>query len=235
MATVLLALVGCTLGSAIAVAGLPAGTWLGQLAGWRAAFVGLAVVGIVALGLVVAHLPDARPHSPDAAARSRPAGRYLLLVSALALLVTGSFTFFTYLSPYLTGVAVLSAGAVAAVLLVRGAFGVIGVWLGGVLVDRRPGLASTLPAAAQAVALLGLFAIPNCPFLVVVLTGVTGLAFSMVSTVGASRIPQIAPVTSISPRPGPRPRSTSASPREPCSAGSPSPTPARRHPPQWPP
>ena len=131
-------------GSSIAaVAGLPAGTWLGQLAGWRAAFVGLAVAGIVALGLVVAHLPSgSRPHAPDPAAQRRPAGRYLLLVSALALLVTGSFTFFTYLSPYLTGVAVLSAGAVAAVLLVRGAFGVIGVWLGGVLVDRRPGWAS---------------------------------------------------------------------------------------------
>jgi DHA1 family inner membrane transport protein len=246
LATVLLALVGCTLGSAVAptygalvvtrigsalsqalfwslvvptasgifppsrrgravatvfagssiaaVAGLPAGTWLGQLAGWRAAFVGIAVVGIVALGLVVAYLPDRPdPHAQGQDARRRPAGRYLLLVSAMALLVTGSFTFFTYLSPYLTDVAVLSAGAVAAVLLVRGAFGVIGVWLGGVLVDRRPGWASTLPAAAQAIALLGLFAIPDSPFLVVVLTGVTGLVFSMVSTVGASRIPLVAP------------------------------------------
>lgn len=50
-----------------------------------------------------------------------------------------------------------------------------------------------LPAAAQAVALFGLFAIPNCPPLVVLLTGMTGLVFSMVSTVGASRIPQVAP------------------------------------------
>ncbi|HEY0814561.1 MAG TPA: MFS transporter [Pseudonocardia sp.] len=180
--------------SIAAIAGLPAGTWLGQLAGWRAAFVGVAVVGIVALGLVVAYLPDrSDTQSRGEVAERRPAGPYLLVVAALALLVTGSFTFFTYLSPYLTDVAMLSAGTIAAVLFVRGAFGVVGVWLGGLLVDRVPGWASLLPAAAQAVALLGLFAIPTCPPLVVVLTGVTGLVFSMVSTVGASRIPQVAP------------------------------------------
>ncbi len=246
MATVLLALIGCTLGSAAAptygalvvtrigaalsqalfwslvvptasgilppskrgravatvfagsslaaIAGLPAATWLGQLVGWRAAFVGVAVVGVAALGLVVGYLPD-RPDAQTHAqtATRRPVGRYLLLVTALALLVTGSFTFFTYLAPYLTEVAMLSTGAVAAVLLVRGGFGVTGVWLGGLLADRWPGWASVLPATAQAIALLGLFAVPGCPPLVVVLTGVTGLAFSMVGTVGASRIPQVAP------------------------------------------
>jgi DHA1 family inner membrane transport protein len=180
--------------SIAAIAGVPAGTWLGQLAGWRTAFVAVAVVGIVVLALVVAFLPERSAAGIQGQlAERRPAGPYLLLVTALALLVTGSFTFFTYLSPYLTEVALLSAGAVAAVLFIRGAFGVIGVWLGGVLVDRWLGGASLLPAVVQAVALLGLFAIPHFSPLVVVLSGVTGLVFSMVSTVGASRIPAVAP------------------------------------------
>lgn len=184
-------------GSSIAaIAGLPAGTWLGQLAGWRTAFLGLAAVGAVAAVLVVACLP-ATPNSPPTAGQNgtsrRTAGPYIRLVTALALLVTGSFAFFTYLSPYLTQVALLSAAAVGTVLLVRGIFGVIGVWWGGLLVDRRPGHASVLPTAAQAAALFGLFAFPHSLPLVVVLTGITGLAFSMVTTAAASRVLQVAP------------------------------------------
>jgi MFS transporter, DHA1 family, inner membrane transport protein len=182
-------------GSSIAaIVGLPAGTWLGQVAGWRAAFLGLAAVGVAAVVIVFAALP-AHVAAPLADRRSerRPVGRYLRLVAALALLVTGSFTFFTYVAPYLTQVALLSAAAVGVALFVRGVFGVAGVWLGGVLVDRWPRWAAVLPAAAQALALAGLFALPHAPSLVVVLTGVTGLAFSVVTTAGASRVLQVAP------------------------------------------
>jgi MFS transporter, DHA1 family, inner membrane transport protein len=180
--------------SMAAIAGLPAGTWLGQIAGWRAAFWGLAAVGVVAAVVVLVALP-AHVAAPPASrhAERRPLGRYLRLVTALALLVTGSFTFFTYVAPYLTEVALLSAAAVGIVLFVRGVFGVAGVWLGGVLVDRRPRSSAVLPAAAQALALAGLFALPSVPWVVVVLVGVTGLAFSVVTTAGASRVLQVAP------------------------------------------
>ena len=108
-------------------------------------------------------------------------------------MVTGSFLFFTYVAPYLTGAALFSAGAIGIVLFVRGMFGVVGVWLGGVLVDRSPRWATVLPAVAQALALAGLFLLPDVPWLVVVLVGVTGLAFSMVTTAGANRGMQVAP------------------------------------------
>jgi MFS transporter, DHA1 family, inner membrane transport protein len=180
--------------SVAAIVGLPAGTWLGQVAGWRAAFWGLAAVGLTAVLIVIAALP-AHVLPPPAASRSerRSVGRFLRLVAALALLVTGSFTFFTYVAPYLTDVALFSAAAVGVVLFVRGVFGVAGVWLGGVLTDRSPRWSAVLPAAAQGLALAGLFLLPGVPWLVVVLVGVTGLAFSMVTTAAANRGMQVAP------------------------------------------
>lgn len=181
-------------GTLSAIVGLPAGTWLGQLAGWRAAFWGLAAVGLVAVVTVLLALPAHVPAPPDAGrAERRSQGRLLRLVTALALLVTGSFLFFTYVGPYLTGAALFSAGAIAVVLFVRGVFGVAGVWLGGVLVDRSPRWAIAPLAVAQALALAGLFLFPGVPWLVVVLVGVTGLAFSVVTAAGASRGMQVAP------------------------------------------
>jgi predicted MFS family arabinose efflux permease len=150
--------------SLAAIVGLPAGTWLGQLAGWRAAFWGLAAVGLVAVVTVLVALPAHVP-APPAVRRfeRRSRGRFLRLITALALLVTGSFLFFTYVAPYLTGAALFTASAIGIVLFVRGVFGVAGVWAGGVLVDRSPRWALVPPAIAQALALAGLFLFPGSP------------------------------------------------------------------------
>lgn len=40
------------------VVGVPAGTWLGQQAGWRAAFAGLSGIGLIALVTTVTFLPS---------------------------------------------------------------------------------------------------------------------------------------------------------------------------------
>jgi DHA1 family inner membrane transport protein len=144
--------------------------------------------------IVVVALPKHVPAPPSTrVTEGRSRARFLRLVVALALLVTGSFVFFTYFAPYLTAAALFSAGAIGIVLFVRGVFGVAGVWAGGVLVDRSPRWAAVLPAAAQALALAGLFLVPGARWLVVVLIGVTGLAFSMVTTAAASWVLQVAP------------------------------------------
>lgn len=180
--------------SLAAIIGLPAGTWLGQVAGWRAAFWSLAAIGLVAVVIVLVALPKHVPAPPSTRiSEGRSLGRFLRLVAALALLVTGSFLFFTYVGPYLTDAALFSAAAIGIVLLVRGVFGVAGVWAGGVLVDRSPRWSAVLPAAAQALALAGLFVLPGVPWLVVVLVGMTGLAFSMVTTAAASWVLNVAP------------------------------------------
>ncbi|WP_235928215.1 MFS transporter [Goekera deserti] len=120
------------------LAGVPAATWLGQTAGWRAAF--WAVVGLAALSIVsmVAVVPGT-PGNPDAGVRQelgalrRPQVLLTLLVGMIGF--GGMFAMYTYIAPLVTDVTGLSAGSVPLVLLVFGLAGVLGTALGGRLAD----------------------------------------------------------------------------------------------------
>ena len=90
-------------GSLAAVLGLPLGTWLGQQAGWRAAFLALSGIGLAAMGAIAAWLPAGAPGRDHAARGTAPDGRrYLTLMVMTVLAATGAFAAFTYITPFLT-------------------------------------------------------------------------------------------------------------------------------------
>jgi len=180
--------------SLAAVVGVPAGTWLGQQMGWRAAFVGLASAALLTMIAVAVLLPNAQPGwDEDARGPQADVRRYVLLILVISLVVTGAFTFFTYVSPYLTDVVLLSPAMVSAALLLRGLAGLVGVVVGGALVDRRPNLAVALPVGVQAVALLGLRVFADNPAVALTLVALTGLAFAALTTALATRVLAVAP------------------------------------------
>ncbi len=137
---------------------LPAGTWLGQQAGWRVPFVvlsGLGLAGIVAVALLV---PTTKPSESHAAAGTRPnARRYWMLVATTVLAVAGTFTAYTYVSAFLTKVSGLPAGDVPAVLLLGGLGSLLGVACTALLLSRRPRAATVGPVGLLVVSLLGLY------------------------------------------------------------------------------
>ncbi len=181
-------------GTLAVVAGVPAGTWLGQHLGWRWAFAALGLLGAAALVAVAAWLPDDDPGAAGTEWGPAPdRRRFVALLGVTALVSTGAFTFFTYLSPFLTDTALLSAGLLSLVLLIRGLAGLGGVALAGPLVDARPRLAIALPVALQVAALLLLAWRPRDAVLVVVLVGVTGFAWAGFSTPLSSRMMEVAP------------------------------------------
>jgi MFS transporter, DHA1 family, inner membrane transport protein len=182
-------------GSVAAVAGVPVGTWVGQHLGWRWSFALLAVAGAVALVALAATLPPdrARLVDPTGPGSEPDRRRFWALIAMTALATTGAFTFFTYLSPYLTDAVGLSAGLLSIVLLLRGLAGIGGVALAGPLVDARPRLAIALPVAVQAAALLLLVRPPGA-VAAVVLVALTGYAFAAFTTPLSSRILQTAPI-----------------------------------------
>jgi DHA1 family inner membrane transport protein len=180
--------------SLAAVLGVPAGTWLGQLAGWRAAFLALSAVGLLALVALAVLLPSGAPGDGHAARGTAPdARRYWTLVAMVVLAVTGAFVAFTYITPFLTRVSGFPSTAIGPLLLARGVAGVVGVTAGGFLVDRTPWGAMLVPVALQAGALLGLYAFPAVPVAAVALVAASGLAFSALTTALASRVLQVAP------------------------------------------
>jgi DHA1 family inner membrane transport protein len=165
------------------VLGVPFGTWLGQQFGWRATFWAVALVGVAALAVIVALLPQdrERPVASDwradlAAIMQRPV---LLGLLTTALGYAGVFAVFTYVAPLLTEVTGFSDAAVSPILLVFGGGLVAGNLLGGRLADRSLAatVIGTLVLLGVVLALMtAAFANPVAAVLFVGLLGVAGFA-----------------------------------------------------------
>ncbi len=143
--------------SAATVLGVPAGAYLGALAGWRAAF---AVTGALATAVLLVQLWLLPALPPARAIRPRdlltPLTRRMAQVGLLAVLffIAGHFAAYTYLKPLLQQVFGLPPSAVATLLLVYGAVGFVGTFVGGSLVARSVRGTTLLAALMLAAALL---------------------------------------------------------------------------------
>jgi DHA1 family inner membrane transport protein len=189
------AVAGVFAGSSIAlILGVPAGTWIGQLAGWRLAFVGLSGLGLIDLAALAVLLPSMRSGEGHAAAGTHPdARRYLLTVLTTTLCVSGSFTAYTYVTAFLTRVSGLPLGAVAPILLLTGIADAAGVVVTGLLLDRRPTLARVGPVAVLATGLLALFAFGTSGGATIVLEACAGIGLSGVAIALQSHVLVVAP------------------------------------------
>lgn len=161
------------------VLGVPLGTLLGRALGWRATFLGIVVLGVLALlGTLLAVPPVAESASGGLAAQARFAfaPRVLAMLAVSVLLVGGQFTAFTYLTPFLLRVTGVPDGLVSVFLLVYGLACLAGTLVGGRLADRGP--SATLIAAnlVLAGALGALYLAGTVPVLTAALLAVWGFA-----------------------------------------------------------
>ncbi|MEU5898084.1 MFS transporter [Streptomyces venezuelae] len=130
--------------SGIAVAsvlGVPAGTLLGELAGWRWGFAALAVLALAVAGLLVTVLPRL-PADQGVRLGAFPAllriGGLRAGLLAVTLLVTGHFATYTYIRPVLERVPGIGAGLISGLLLAYGTAGIAGNFAGGAVAARDP-------------------------------------------------------------------------------------------------
>lgn len=122
------------------VTGVPLGTFVGQHFGWRASFLAVSALGVVAFVGSLLFVPRGLAHRPPASlaaqARVLAEPRLLLVYATTAIGYGGSFIPFTFLAPILTEVSGFSAAAVAWVMLVYGVSVAVGNLWGGRLADR---------------------------------------------------------------------------------------------------
>ena len=140
------------------VLGVPAGTALGQMAGWRTTFGCVVGLGIVAEIAIAVWVPATGPaQGTRFVDEMRVLGRpQVLLAMAISILVSASlFTVFTYIAPILRDVTGVSPSGVTGILVLFGAGLTIGNLAGGRLADWRlmPTVMVTLALVIGVVAL----------------------------------------------------------------------------------
>ncbi|MBC3419722.1 MULTISPECIES: MFS transporter [unclassified Pseudomonas] len=120
------------------IGGVPAATWIGQQIGWRMAFAGTAVLGLIAISALWYALPKGErgsvPHvRKELAVIARPS---VLLAMATTVLGAGAmFTLYTYVAPVLAELTGASNAFVTLGLVLIGVGFTIGNNLGGRLAD----------------------------------------------------------------------------------------------------
>ena len=137
------------------VLGVPLGTALGQVAGWRSTFWAVTLIGVVALFGLIRFLPNKHDEEQldmrSEMAALKGAGIWLSL-SMTVLFSASMFALFTYVAPLLGDVTGVSPRGVTWTLLLIGLGLTVGNVLGGKLADRR--LAATLVGVFAAMALI---------------------------------------------------------------------------------
>ncbi|MDT4838183.1 Inner membrane transport protein YdhP [compost metagenome] len=139
------------------IGGVPAATWVGQQVGWRVAFAGTAVLGLIAMAALWLALPRGERGSVpnvrrELAVITRPS---VLLAMATTVLGAGAmFTLYTYVAPVLAELTGASDAFVTLALVLIGVGFTLGNSLGGRLADWSLDGSTRIFLAALAVIML---------------------------------------------------------------------------------
>ncbi len=123
------------------VTGVPLGTWIGQHFGWRATFLVVSALGLIALIgsaiLVPKNLKQSIPATFKEQLQVIVKPRLLLVYLMTILGYGGTFTAFTYLAPILELQTGFAPSAIGLIMLVYGVSVAVGNIWGGKLADKR--------------------------------------------------------------------------------------------------
>lgn len=119
--------------------GLPLGTFLGDLIGWRYTFAAMAALALIVIAWALSQIPTFAGEP----ARDRIAVGKILLRPGLIAILAAAFAFelghmnlYTYVAPFLARAGLGSH--VGALLLVFGVAAMAGLWMAGTLIDKHP-------------------------------------------------------------------------------------------------
>ncbi|MFK0167857.1 MFS transporter [Streptomyces sp. NPDC090306] len=122
------------------IVGVPVATFVGQHLGWRATFLGVGLIGLVAIASLALLVPRDHAHAESAGLRRELTALNALPVwLALGTTVAGFgalFAAYSYITPMLTDAAGYAEGSVTVLLALFGVGATVGNLTGGRLADR---------------------------------------------------------------------------------------------------
>ena len=167
------------------IVGVPVGTAIGNVFGWRATFWAMCILGVAAVAAMAALLPNNTGTSAVPAgfgSEVRVLGRqqvWTCLIVMLMLMLC-QFVPYTYIAPLLQEVTGLDAGLVPWVLLLNGLGATVGVFIGGKLAGwaLMPSLIALL--GLQSIVMIVIYAVSPYPWpMVAALTVWGGINFAI--------------------------------------------------------
>jgi predicted MFS family arabinose efflux permease len=172
--------------------GVPLGAVIGHAMGWRMTFVCVGIVASLAVaGLLIGLRREVGQQAGAPSLRDRFAvvQQTPVLVALLVTTIwaTGAYTVYSYLAPYLTGVAGIDDSHIGLVLFIWGCAAVTGLFAGGAISDRFGTRAIMIPAfVLLALAFASLSFVPSvaagktllaCVLVAIVMWGIAGWGF----------------------------------------------------------
>jgi predicted MFS family arabinose efflux permease len=184
--------IGLTLALAF---GVPIGTYLGSVWSWRVVFLtigALSVAGMLGLALCMPRGGAADPSARGGAWKGIQAITHpqLLMTAGIGALVSvATFSFFTFVSPYLQQITGVDVQWLSLGMLLFGVCAIAGNLLGGFLGDAMDGDRSLrLALVALAVNLLGLYSFASVAAMMMLLIGTLGICFFSIVTLLTLRL-----------------------------------------------
>ncbi|MCA0215913.1 MAG: MFS transporter [Actinobacteria bacterium] len=189
---VALVLSGLTIANVI---GVPTVTWLGQVAGWRVAYLAVAAVFLLTFAAIALVVP-LQPGDPAATIRRelKIFGRVQVWLALLigAVGFGGFFAVYTYVSPVVTTVTQLSPAVVPWALVAAGIGMTIGNFVGGRAADHNVMATLFICFGVFAVSLTGLALTAQNPVGLFVFLFLVGAAASALSPAIQTRLMDVA-------------------------------------------
>ncbi|MGG5181003.1 MFS transporter [Bacillus sp. MM09(2025)] len=122
------------------VLGVPIGTFLSSIIGWKALFAAIGLITLIPLIVVYKRIPSMKEQEPVTLRMqvSILKDKRILLAVAVTLFYVGGYsTLFTYLTPFLQASANLSITEISGILLLAGICSFLGSSLGGMAADKK--------------------------------------------------------------------------------------------------
>ncbi|MFP6394352.1 MFS transporter [Pseudomonas aeruginosa] len=163
--------------------GVPAGTFLGNLVGWRTCFGIMSALALVLMAWVRVQVPD---FAGQAAGKRLPLGRVFTIAGVRPVLfvvlafVLAHNILYTYIAPFLAVAGM--AERTDLVLLVFGVTSLLGIWIVGVLIDRHLRALTLASTVVFGMSALALGVAGDAPVVVYVAVAAWGLAFGGAAT-----------------------------------------------------
>ena len=129
-------------GSSVAmIVGLPLGRLLGLYLGWRITFLSIGLIALLALFCLFTLFPKVQCKN-SIALRDVPTlltqPSLISIYILTPLIMTGNFTVYSYIEPFLNQVGGITPNLITSILLAYGAVGLLSSWLFSKFYDRHP-------------------------------------------------------------------------------------------------